>query len=51
MDFISKPIKNIIIQFDINYNHFEEEYEFFLDKLNTDDLVIYYLVNGALKYS
>ncbi len=38
MDFISKPIKNIIIQFDINYNHFEEEYEIFLGKLDIDDL-------------
>ncbi len=38
MDFISKAIKNIIIQFDINYNHFEEEYEIFLGKLDVDDL-------------
>lgn len=38
MDFIEKPIKNIIIQFDINYNQFEEDYEIFLGKLDTNDL-------------
>lgn len=38
MDFISKPIKNIIIQFDINYNQFEEDYEVFLGNLDTDGL-------------
>ncbi len=38
MDFISKPIENIIIQVNINYNHFEEEYENFLVYLDTDDL-------------
>lgn len=38
MDFIEKPIKNIIIQFDINYNQFEEDYEVFLGKLDTNDL-------------
>lgn len=38
MDSISKPIKNIIIQFNIDYKHFEEEYEIFLENLNTNDL-------------
>jgi len=35
---ITKPIENIIIQFDINYKHFEEDYEIFLGKLDLDDL-------------
>jgi len=35
---IQQTIKNIIIQFNINYNHFEEEYENFLVCLDTSDL-------------
>ncbi len=35
---ITKTTKNIIIQIDINYNHFEEEYESFFIYLDTDDL-------------
>lgn len=35
---IQQTTKNIIIQFDINYNQFEEDYEIFLGKLDTDDL-------------
>ena len=38
MYFISKTTKNIIIQLDINYNYFEEEYDIFLENLDTDDL-------------
>ncbi len=38
MVFIPKTIKNIIIQFDINYNLFEEDYEIFLGNLDTNDL-------------
>lgn len=35
---IQQTTKNIIIQFDINYNQFEEDYEKFLTGLDTDDL-------------
>jgi|SRR5690554_673871 len=35
---IEQTTKNIIIQININYKHFEEDYEVFLGKLDTDDL-------------
>lgn len=35
---IQQTTKNIIIQFDINYNRFEEDHEIFLGSLDTDDL-------------
>jgi hypothetical protein len=35
---IRQTVINIIIQFNINYNHFEEKYEIFLENLNTNDL-------------
>jgi hypothetical protein len=36
--YIKKPTKNIIIQVDINYKSFEENYEIFLSNLNLDEL-------------
>jgi len=35
---IEQTTKNIIIQININYKHFEEDYEVFLGELDTDDL-------------
>ena len=35
---ISQPIQNIIIQINIDYKHFEEDYKNFLENPNIDDL-------------